>query len=131
MHCGREVLPERAEPAGITASTASLLSHSHDCLGGGIQGDLTYSESLSVAWLLIWRGSIITAAISLVTGLAVWSYAIRGSAAIESLGVILSLLPTLLLGVFVVMPWLIRTMLKKRFRSFSLVVLREQEGSDN
>lgn len=155
VHCGREVLPGKAGLTGsatITASNGSarlqatpedsqpgsqivrraslLLPHSHDCHDSGIQSDLTYSERLSVAWLLIWRGSIVTAAISLVAGLLVWISALRGRTAIESLGVTLSLLSTLLLGVFVVMPWLVRTMVKKRFRGFSLVVLREEELSD-
>ena len=35
-----------------------------------------------------------------------------------------------LLGVFVVMPWLVRTMVEKRFRGFCFVVVREQEGGD-
>ena len=155
VHCGREVLPEEAKLAGSATSATGncsarlqvapedlqpgsrnvrraslLLPHSHDCHDSGIQSDLTYSERLSIAWFLIWRGLIVTAAISFLTGLLVWVSALRGRTAIESLGVTLSLLPAILLGVFVVMPWLVRTVVKKRFRSFSLVVLREREGSD-
>jgi flagellar biosynthesis protein FliQ len=69
-------------------------------------------------------------AISLVTGLLLWVSASRGRTAIEGLGATLSFLPTLLLGVFVVMPWLVRTMVEKRFRGFCFVVVREQEGGD-
>jgi hypothetical protein len=130
VHCGREMLPGRAELAGSATATESLLPSSHDCHRSGIQTDLTYGERLSVAWLLIWRGLIVTAAISLVAGFLVWICAFKGRTAIESLGVTLSLLPALLLGVFVVMPWLVGTIVKKRFRRFSLVVLREQESSD-
>jgi uncharacterized OB-fold protein len=122
VHCGREVLPGRA---GLTASATSTesedLEHRHD---GGIESKLTYGESLSVAWLLIWRGSIIVAAVGFVAGSLVWVSATRGGAAIEGLGVALIFLPTLLLGVFIVMPWLVRTMVQKRYRGFSVFVYR-------
>ena len=136
VHCGREVLSGRAGSAGSATSTAStcwaeLQTASEDsqlCHESGIESKLTYGERLSVAWLLIWRCSLSAAAISFITGLLVAISTSSGRAAIEILGVPLSLLTTLLLGVFVVMPWLVRSMVKKRFRGFYFVVLHGQEG---
>ncbi len=130
VHCGREVLGGSAKLGGSGKSAGS--NSSWATLQAGYQNvcDLTYSERLSVAWLLIWRGLIVAAALSFGTGLVVWITAFRGRTAIEGPGLTLILLPTLLLGVFVIMPWLVRTMVKKRFRGFSLVVLRGDKGSD-
>jgi hypothetical protein len=77
--------------------------------------------------LLVWRGSIIAAAMSLVMGLPAWISVSGSRMANES---ILSILAILLVGLFVVAPWLVRITIKKRFRSFSLVVVRKQAGSD-
>ncbi len=132
VHCGREVRGDRAKLGESGGNSWAMLpAIPRDSPRGNQSGSgLTYCERLSVAWFLIWRGLIIVAAISLGTGLFVRITAFGRRTVIEGLSVTLILLPTLLIGMFVVMPWLVRTLVKKRFRSFSLVVLREQAGSD-
>lgn len=136
VHCGREVLAGRAKLEESATSPAGncwgrlQASPEGSQLGNQNLSDLTYGERFSVAWLLIWRGLIIAVPITLLTGLPVWISASSGRPALESLGAALIFLPALLLGVFVVLPWLVRTIVNKRFRSFSLVVVRKKEGSD-
>lgn len=132
VHCGGEVLSQRAQFTGFYASTTGncrpglqVAEDARSCLDSGIASELTYGERLSVAWLLIWRGSIVAAAIGFVAGFLART-ASRGGAGV----VALSFLPTVLAGLFVVAPWLAGAMVKKRFRGFSLVVLREQQDSD-
>jgi hypothetical protein len=132
VHCGREVLPGRAGLAASATSTGSnrpaglraAPEDPEDRNDGGIENRLTYGESLSVAWLLIWRGSIVVAAAGFVAGLLAPVSATRGGAAIDGLVVALIALPMLLFGVFVVTPWLVRTMVQKRYRGFSVFVHR-------
>jgi hypothetical protein len=115
VHCGREVFPRKAEPAESPARAAT---------GRAIDSELSYGERLAVAWLLIWRGLIIAAVGSLVTGLA---GRILSSTARIPIAVAISV--ALLLSIFVVVPWLVRAMATKRFRGFFFVVVRKK-GSD-
>jgi hypothetical protein len=90
--------------------------------------DLTYGERLSIAWLLLWRGSVISAGIGLATGWLVGFSGLGGGTAIAQWSLV-SILAAVLLGLCLIMPWLVRTMLRKRFRGFALVVLRQPRSS--
>lgn len=132
VYCGREVLSQRAQFTGSSASTSGngrpvLQVAAEDArayLDRGIASELKYGERLSVAWLFIWRGSIIAAAIGFVTGFLARTASSGGAGVVA-----LSFLPAVVVGLFVVAPWLAGAVLKKRFRGFSLVVLREQQDS--
>jgi hypothetical protein len=123
----------QATRAGGDIDEAALLRppYSQSRHDRALQSDLTYGQRLSVAWLLIWRGAIILAVINLVTVLPVWIAAFGGTTAIERFGVILSSLTTLVVAVFLVMPWLVGSALKKRFQSFSLGVIRRERRRES
>ncbi len=133
VHCGREVISLRAQFTESSASTPEncrpglqvAAEDARSCPDRGMASELSYGERLSVAWLFIWRGAIVAAPIGFVTGFLVRT-ASRGGAGL----VALSFLPAFVAGLFVVAPWSAGAMVKKRFRSFNLAVLREQQDSD-
>ena len=84
---------------------------------------VTYRESLSVAWLLIWRGVLINmligAAFGFVLGIVLF---FAGRAEHVSL---ISGVAGIIAGVFIGGPLVTRMMFRKRFSGFSVRLVRE------
>ena len=112
VHCGNEVSPAHLRSTATPDSTAAARSASFE---------LMYTETLRVSWFLLWRPLCMLAVIGAV---------VPGAGTLRA-PIFLGLAAAALLGVFIVMPWLVRSMLQKRFRGFSLIVTREQEGTDS
>jgi hypothetical protein len=84
---------------------------------------VTYRESLSVAWLLIWRGVLINmligAAVGFLIGVVLF---FAGHAELVS---VISGIAGLIVGVFIGGPLVTRMMFRKRFSGFSVQLVRE------
>jgi hypothetical protein len=84
---------------------------------------VTYRESLSVAWLLIWRGVLINVVIGAVLGAVVGF--VLGVAGRGELVTPIAGTAGLVGGVFIGAPLVIRMMFKKRFSGFRVQLARE------
>ena len=86
---------------------------------------MTYGESLRAAWLLLWRGLMLAFLTGVVGGLVIGIPAgLLGASQIATLAV--SYCVGLTLGIFLIYPWIIRMMMRKRFKGFRLEIVRSQ-----
>jgi flagellar biogenesis protein FliO len=74
--------------------------------------------------MLVWRGAVITGAIGVGIG---WLARDFASGILTLAGVSLGVLA----GFFLVLPWLLRMMISKQFRSFSIIVARKHASAGN
>ena len=83
---------------------------------------MTYGESVRVAWLVSWRSAIIGGLTGFVVGLAFAIPALLLGVSETATQVLLYCL-LLPLGFFLISPWIMRMMMRKRFRGFHLQVV--------
>ena len=84
-----------------------------------------YRDRLKIVWLLAWRGLLASTALAFLFGLVIgFSFARVGSPFREWAQPVSGVVGVLL-SYFVVWPWVISMMLRKRFRSFTVQINRE------
>jgi hypothetical protein len=86
--------------------------------------EMTYLESLKVAWLLLWRGLLISFGIGVVAGVVLGLLA--GFLGIEKSTIqVLGVLLGGAIGLFYAYPLVVRMALRKSFEGFRLQIVRD------
>ncbi len=81
-----------------------------------------YRDSLRVAWLLVWRNAVASTVMGFVVGGLIGFVGYGISAGVLQLLVYLAVTPV---SLFVVSPWVVRTMMRKGFNGFRLEIVRD------
>jgi hypothetical protein len=75
--------------------------------------DISYKESLKIVWFLAWRSYVFMGFVSLVGGLMSVFLGVE----MVAMGV---LVVSILGGFFWALPWFVRSMMKKQFKTFEI-----------
>ncbi|MFQ5897381.1 MAG: hypothetical protein ACE5JN_03955 [Candidatus Methylomirabilia bacterium] len=97
------------------------LTHFLDGRGGAA---MTYSESLPVAWLLAWRGLLLTIVMGVLIAVPSYLMGLR-ELSIPAVWLAGALLGVLFIGMFFVYPLVVRMMMRKHFAGFRLEIVRD------
>jgi hypothetical protein len=92
----------------------------------GMGNELTYVETLKVGWSILWRsvGSFL-AVLSAINGWIFWTMPELTRAEPSILIAIVPICAAVLLCAFVVMPFVVRSILHKRFGQFQLRLIQD------
>ncbi len=88
--------------------------------------ELSYGERLKVGWLWLWRGVLVGGLMGFVVGI-VWGIISAIMGLPEDFQIVVSGLLGVVVGIFVVMPLVVKMMLKKQFSSFRFEVASTSE----
>ena len=91
--------------------------------------EITHLESLKVAWLLLWRGSLIGGALGYAIGF-LGNVGITLGFPQQSVRIYIGLL-AVLVGVFYLCPLLVRMALRKQYKEFRLQLVRNATVQSN